>query len=89
MNIINLSDTAKSVLNGQDYNILMKHINNRDMTTARIFIEDKIDELIFSTKLDSVNYRQEKVVRLKQVDAIITNEIINNIEVNGTTTISK
>lgn len=89
MNIVQLSDTAKSVLNENDYNTLMKSINNRDISTARIFIEDKIDEIIFSTRLDSIGYRHEKVLRLQEVDAIITNEIINKIDVNGATRISK
>lgn len=88
MNIVKLSDTAKSVLDNSNYEILMGHINNRNMNNARIFIEDKIDEIIFSTRLDSLGYRHEKVMRLKEVDAIITNEIINKTEVNGATTIS-
>lgn len=87
MNIVKLSDTAKSVLDNPNYEILMGHINNRNMNNARIFIEDKIDEIIFSTRLDSLGYRHEKVMRLKEVDAIITNEIINKTEVNGATTI--
>ncbi len=89
MNVVKVSDTAKSVLNGSDYNILMGHINNRKMNNARVFIEDKIDNIIFSTNLESVSYRHEKIMRLKEIDAIITDEIINNIKVNGTTTISK
>lgn len=88
MNIVKLSDTAKSVLDNPNYEILMGHINNRNMNNARIFIEDKIDEIIFSTRLDSLGYRHEKVMRLKEVDAIITNEIINKTKVNGATTIS-
>lgn len=88
MNIVKLSDTAKSVLDNSNYEILMGHINNRNMNNARIFIEDKIDEIIFSTRLDSLGYRHEKVMRLKEVDAIITNEIINKTKVNGATTIS-
>lgn len=88
MDIVKLSDTAKSVLDNSNYEQLMAHINNRNMNNARIFIEDKIDELIFSTRLDSLGYRHEKIMRLKEVDAIITNEIINKINVNGATTIS-
>lgn len=88
MDIVKLSDTAKSVLDNSNYEILMGHINNRNMNNARIFIEDKIDELIFSTRLDSLGYRHEKIMRLKEVDTIITNEIINKINVNGATTIS-
>lgn len=88
MDIVKLSDTAKSVLDNSNYEQLMAHINNRNMNNARIFIEDKIDELIFSTRLDSLGYRHEKIMRLKEVDAIITNEIINKTKVNGATTIS-
>jgi hypothetical protein len=88
MDIVKLSDTAKSVLDNENYEILMAHINNRNFNNARIFIEDKIDEIIFSTRLDSIGYRQEKILRLQEVDAIITEEIINKIDVNGATTIS-
>ena len=89
MNIIHLSDTAKSVLNKNDYNILMENINNRSMSSARIFIEDKIDEIIFSSKLESVAYRYDQVMRLREIDVIITNEIINKINVNGAKRISE
>lgn len=88
MDIVKLSDTAKSVLDNKNYEILMAHINNRNFNNARIFIEDKIDEIIFSTRLDSIGYRHEKILRLQEVDAIITEEIINKIDVNGATTIS-
>ena len=88
MDIVKLSDTAKSVLDNQNYEILMGHINNRNMNNARVFVEDKIDEIIFSTRLDSIGYRHEKILRLQEVDAIITEHIINNINVNGATTIS-
>ena len=88
MDIVKLSDTAKSVLDNKNYEILMAYINNRNFNNARIFIEDKIDEIIFSTRLDSIGYRQEKILRLQEVDAIITEEIINKINVNGATTIS-
>jgi hypothetical protein len=88
MNIVKLSDTAKSVLNTTNYEILMAHINNRNLNNARIFIEDKIDEIIFSTRLDSLGYRHEKILKLKEVDSIITQEIINKIDVNGAATIS-
>ena len=88
MDIVKLSDTAKSVLDNKNYEILMAHINNRNFNNARIFIEDKIDEIIFSTRLDSIGYRHEKILRLQEVDAIITEEIINKINVNGATTIS-
>lgn len=88
MDIVKLSDTAKSVLDNKNYEILMAYINNRNFNNARIFIEDKIDEIIFSTRLDSIGYRQEKILRLQEVDAIITEEIINKIDVNGATTIS-
>ena len=89
MNITHLSDTAKSVLNKNDYNILMENINNRSMSSARIFIEDKIDEIIFSSKLESVAYRYDQVMRLREIDVIITNEIINKINVNGAKRISE
>ena len=88
MDIVKLSDTAKSVLDNKNYEILMAHINNRNFNNARIFIEDKIDEIIFSTRLDSIGYRQEKILRLQEVDTIITEEIINKIDVNGATTIN-
>lgn len=88
MDIVKLSDTAKSVLDNQNYEILMGYINNRNMNNARVFIEDKIDEIIFSTRLDSIGYRHEKILRLQEVDAIITEHIINNINVNGATKIS-
>lgn len=88
MDIVKLSDTAKSVLDNENYEILMAYINNRNFNNARIFIEDKIDEIVFSTRLDSLGYRHEKILRLKEVDAIITEEIINKIDVNGATTIS-
>jgi len=89
MNIVNLSDTAKSVLDSKDYDTLMSYINNRNLNKARLFIEDKIDDNIFSTKLESVSYREDKMLRLKKLDNIITNELINNIDIHGTTTISK
>jgi len=89
MNIVNLSDTAKSVLDSKDYDTLMSYIKKRNLNKARLFIEDKIDDNIFSTKLESVSYREDKMLRLKKLDNIITNELINNIDIHGTTTISK
>lgn len=88
MNIVKLSDTAKSVLNDSDYNKLMGHVNNRDLNSARIFIEDKIDQNIFSTKVDSSLMRYEKAKRLQTIDSIITEELIKTIDVNGARTIS-
>jgi len=86
MDIVQVSNTAKSVLNDNDYAKLMKHINNRDLSTARIFIEDKIDEIIFSRKVGVFNY--EKLKNFKKLDSIITNEYINNIDVKNATRVN-
>ena len=86
MDIVQVSNTAKSVLNDNEYAKLMKHINNRDLSTARIFIEDKIDEIIFSRKVGVFNY--EKLKSFKKLDSIITNEYINNIDVKNATRVN-
>lgn len=89
MNIVNLSDTAKSVLNDKDYNVLMKHVNNRNLTSARVFIEDTVENLITITRLDNLGYQHEKVRRLQLIDNIITEEILSKTKPNGISEISK
>ena len=59
MDIVQVSNTAKSVLNDNEYAKLMKHINNRDLSTARIFIEDKIDEIIdMCNEINQINQQR-------------------------------
>lgn len=89
MDIVKVSDLAKSGLNEINYNTFMAHINNRKLNDVRLFIDNQIDELIFSTKLNTVKFRHEKIINLKKLDNIVTNEYINQIDVNGTATVSK
>ena len=86
MDIVQVSNTAKSVLNDNEYAKLMKHINNRYLSTAIIFNEDEIDEIIVSRKVGVFNY--EKLKSFKKLDSIITNEYINNIDVKNAKRVS-
>ena len=88
MDIMKVSDLAKSGLNEVNYNKFMSHINNRKLNNARLFLDNQIDELIFSTKLDTVKFRHERIVNLKKLDNIITNEYINQMDINGATAVS-
>jgi len=82
-----VSNLAKVSMVEKDYELLMAKINSQNLNGARLFVEDKIDEIIFSRKIESFNYNKLKT--LKQLDTIITNEYINRIDVNGAKTISQ
>lgn len=86
MEIGTISNLAKGGMVESDYNNFMARINNRQLNLARLFVEDKMDEIVFSRE-PRPNY--ERLKHLKRLDAIITQEYINQIDVKDVTRVSK
>lgn len=84
-----MNNLAKTCLNQNDYDTFMAKVNNQQLNSARLFIEDKMDEVMFNNKLQSISHKKQIYSSLKQLDNIVTNEYINQIDVNGATRISK
>lgn len=82
MEIKIVSNLAKASLNEPDYNRFIERIENKQLNSARLFIEDKLEN--FNGKKKSIKFKA-----LSKLDNIITNEVINQIEVNGYKKISK
>ncbi len=80
MDINQINNLAKVAFKNTEYQFFMSKINNKQLNIARIFIEDTIEK----TKSSNISF-----VFLKKLDNVITNEIIKNIEINGSKTISK
>lgn len=83
MEIIKINSLAKSCMTEKDHNKFMSNINTKNLNSARLFLEDKIDEIVFSKKMKSIVEQQYKYTRLKELDNIVTNEYINQIDVNA------
>ena len=80
MEILKISNIAKTCMNENDYNKFMVNLNNQQLNSARLFVEDKIEEVSSSSK----NYAQTmQYCQLRKLDDIVTNEYINKIDVNA------
>lgn len=83
MEILKVSSIAKTCMNENEYNKFMVSLNNQQLNSARLIVEDKIEELSSSKNFaQTMRYSQ-----LKKLDNIVTNEYINKIDVNGRTSI--
>ena len=89
MEIKIISNLAKTCLNNNDYEKFMSKINNQGLNSARLFIEDKIDNLMFSSKIESISHKKQYYNNLKKLDDIVTNTYINKLDVNEPKRISK
>lgn len=89
MEIKKISNLAKTCLNNNDYEKFMSKINNQELNSARLFIEDKMDDLMFSNKIESINHKKQQYNNLKNLDNIVTNAYINKLDVNESKRISK
>lgn len=85
--MVEISNLAKYGMIQRDYDVFMSKINNKQLNSARLFVEDKMDEIVFSKNIPIPNY--VKLGHLKKLDTIITNEYINQLDVNGPETVSK
>lgn len=86
MEIQRVSNLAKSSMSEKDYNTFMNRINSQHLNSARLFVEDRMDEIIFSKRVSVVD--TTKLQHLKQLDTIVTNEYINQIDVKDVQTVS-
>lgn len=82
MEIKIVSNLAKASLNQSDYEKFIQKIENKNLNSARLFIEDKLEN--YTGKKKAIQYQA-----LSKLDNIITNEVINQIEVNGYKKISQ
>ena len=81
MDINEIKYLATTALDATEYNTFIDKVNNNKLNSARLFLENKLDNIVFNNNHFSPSIAVFQYNSLKKLDDIITNEYINKIDV--------
>jgi len=81
MDINEIRNLATTALDANEYDSFINKIKHNKLNSARLFLENKLDNIVFNNNHFSPTVAVFQYNSLKKLDDIITNEYINKIDV--------